>query len=73
MQEAVVNGSENDPDARDESDTAEKGITAGENFPGLGLEWVERPHAGKNHRGVCERIQPRKFFEIMIAGHSDQK
>ncbi len=73
MEEAMVNGSEDDSDARDESDTAEKGITAGENLSRRALKRVERPHAGKNHRGIRERIQPRELFKIMIAGHSDQK
>lgn len=71
VKESMIDGREHDANARDKSDSAEKRIAPGEKFARIGLDRRERAHAGKYHRGIRERVQPRKFFEIVITGHPD--
>jgi hypothetical protein len=46
-----------------ERQTTEQSIATCEELAGIRLERTERPHAGKNHRRVYERIKPGHFFE----------
>lgn len=73
VDKAMIDWCENNGDARDERNPAEKRIAAGEEFAGASLDRGKRAHAGKDHGGVREGVQPRELFKIMIAGHPDAK
>ena len=73
MQEAMINRRKNNADAGNERDPAEQRIATRKEFACHRLDGRERTHAGKNHRRVRKRVQPRESFEIMVTGHPDEK
>jgi hypothetical protein len=70
VEEAMEDRGKDDTHAGDESKAAEKSVTTSEEFPGTGLEGSHRSHAGENHRGVQEGIEPGQIFEEMVARHA---
>ena len=67
----MENWGEDDANAAEESKAAEEGVAAGKEFSGAGLDGCDRSHAGENHGGIQEGIEPGEFFEEMIASHAD--
>ena len=73
MQEPMEDRRKHQPDPAEERHTAEERVAAGENFSCGRLHFRERTHAGQNHGGVGEGINPAHVFKNMIAGHADEQ
>jgi len=67
----VENWGEDDANAAEESKATEEGVAAGKEFSGVGLDGRDRSHAGKNHGGIQESIEPGEVFKKMVAGNAD--
>ena len=67
----MENWGEDDANAAEESKAAEEGVAAGKEFSGVGLDGRDRSHAGKNHGGIQESIEPGEVFKKMVAGNAD--
>ena len=67
VQEAVIDGGENDGHQRQEDDAAEETVERGEEFAAGRLHGIHGAHAGQDHRSVQQCIDERQFAEDMIA------
>ena len=67
----MENWGEDDANAAEESNAAKEGVAAGKEFSGVGLDGRDRSHAGKNHGGIQESIEPGEVFKKMVAGNAD--
>ena len=71
VQEAMEDGGEDDANTAEESEATEEGVAAGKDFSGVGLDGCDGAHAGKNHGGIQESIEPGEVFKKMVAGNAD--
>lgn len=62
-------GRQDDARSCDEGQPTEQRIKSGKEFAGIRLKRTEGSHAGQNHRGVCEGIDPGHVFEIVVPEH----
>lgn len=67
MQEAMIDGRDDDGDHRQESESTIKRVKGGEEFGRGGRHGIDRAHAGENHRRVQESIVPGELAKIAIA------
>ena len=60
VEDAVEDGGQDDAHRGEEDHAAEKGVGGGEELRGGILHRVDRAHAGQDHRGVQEGVEPRQ-------------
>lgn len=71
VQETEDDRGHDDAYDRNERQSAEQGVKTGKQFAGVGLQGGHGSHAGQNHRGVEEGVDPGKFLQAVIANHAD--
>jgi hypothetical protein len=71
MQQAVGDRSEHDAGDGDKDQTRKKGVGAGKQLAGGGVEVVDGSHAAKEHGCIEQGINPGHVFAHMIAHHAD--
>jgi hypothetical protein len=71
VEEAMEDGGEEEGDGGEEDDAAEEGVEGGEEFGGVGAHGVDGAHAGEDHGGIEEGVDPRKAREVMITEDAD--
>ena len=71
VEEAMEDGGEEEGDGGEEDDAAEEGVEGGEEFGGVGAHGVDGAHAGEDHGGIEEGVDPREAREVMITEDAD--
>jgi len=66
VQEPVHDRGEHHAHAGNEGHAAEQRVERGEPLPGIGKQFDDGPHAGENHGGVDQRIEPLKPSKKMM-------
>jgi hypothetical protein len=57
----------------DEQQAGEQGIPGGKEFPRVARNWVNGPHASKNHGRIHQSVDPWQAPKIVIPEHADSQ
>jgi hypothetical protein len=71
VEEAMEDGGEEEGDGGEEDDAAEEGVEGGEEFGGVGAHGIDGAHAGEDHGGIEEGVDPRQACEVMVTEDAD--
>src|SRR5262249_41019184 len=72
VQDAMDDGREHDRGDREHRKARIERVNTGEELAGVGLGRIHGTHAGKDHRGVEEGIEPPERFEPVVARDADR-
>ncbi len=73
MQKTVCNRRQKNSNCAQKSNPAEQGIKGSKQFGSIGFHSVDRAHAGKDHAGIIEGIDPGKISKIFISYSADSR
>ena len=73
VERPLEHGRQDDARGRDQGEAAVQGVRAGEQLAAGGLERGQRAHAGEDHRGVGEGVDPAHAFEVSIAENASHQ
>ena len=67
----MEDGGEEEGNGGEEDDAAEEGVEGGEEFGGVGAHGVDGAHAGEDHGGIEQGVDPRQACEMVVAEDAD--
>ncbi len=73
MEQAMSKRGQENAGEPDKEQAGEKGIEGCEQLALRGLQWVDGPHAAKDHGRIEKRVDPTEAFRKVIASNSHKE